>query len=122
MRKLLRLQPDPNDDAVLQTALAAAVDFGVNFYGGVQALDVNGDPLFNPDGSRVYVDIFPANATNVPDSAHQACLMHAARIFRRRDSLDGTIMGGDLTIVRVGNYDPDILALYGTTAPGLSFA
>ena len=47
----------------------------------------------------------------------QAALFHAARLYRRRDSLDGTIGFGDMGLVRVGRVDPDIEALYATVGP-----
>ena len=113
VRKLLRMQPDPNEDAVIQTALAAAVDFGMHYLGGSYVLQ--------PDGTCVWIFTYQPDTTSLPDSAHQACLLHAARLYRRRDSLDGTIMGGDLGIVTIGRYDPDVLTLYGSTR-GVIFA
>ena len=47
VRKLLRLQPDPNEDSLIQTALAAAVDYGMRRLGGVNVLPIRrGDPLW----------------------------------------------------------------------------
>jgi hypothetical protein len=95
VRKFLRLAVDPDSDAVLTTALAAAIDYGMGRYGGK----------------------YPADNTDVPDSGHQACLMHAARLYRRRDSADGTIGWGDMGVIRVGRLDADIDALYAQGAP-----
>jgi hypothetical protein len=91
VRTLLRLAPDPNEDAVIQTALDAATDYGITKYNAAYAAD----------------------ATDVPDSGHEACLLHAARLYRRRDSIDGTISWGDAGAMRVGRVDPDVEALYG---------
>jgi hypothetical protein len=95
VRTFLRLQPDAAQDAVIGSALAAAVDYGVGRYNGR----------------------YDADALDVPDSGYQACLMHAARLFRRRDTVDGTINFGDAGGMRVGRIDPDIDALYAQHAP-----
>ena len=42
VRKLLRLQPDPNEDSLIQTALAAAVDYGMRRLGGANVLQSDG--------------------------------------------------------------------------------
>jgi hypothetical protein len=97
VRALLRLQPDPNEDAVIQTALSAAIDVG------------NGRLNFK-------YPVPPNDDGTLPDAAHEACLLHAARLYRRRDSLDGTIGFGDLGAIRVGRLDPDVEALYSTVA------
>jgi hypothetical protein len=34
--------------------------------------------------------------------------MHAARLYKRRDSLDGTIGLPDMGMLRVGRFDSDI--------------
>lgn len=98
VRKFLRLQPDANDDAVITTALAAAVDYA------------------NRRTNYKY-PIPPFDDGTLPDAAHQACLIHAARLYRRRDSIDGTLGFGDLGLVRVGRADPDIEALYSAVGP-----
>ena len=102
VRTLLRLQPDPNEDGVLGTALAAAIDYGQGKYGNDP---VTGDPAY------------PGDTTDLPDSGHEACLIHASRLYRRRDSVDGTISWGDMGAIRVGRVDPDVEALYALRAP-----
>jgi hypothetical protein len=94
VRTFLRLTPDATQDAVIQSALAAAIDYGVQRYNGV----------------------YPPDSTDVPDSGYEACLFHAAKLYRRRDSIDGTIGFGELA-VRVGRFDPDIDSLYAQYAP-----
>jgi hypothetical protein len=79
---------------------------------GSQLVD-NGDGTFGPDRSPIY----PADTTTLPDRAHQACLLHSARLYRRRDSIDGTLGFGDLGVVRVGRTDADVDSLYGSGAP-----
>jgi hypothetical protein len=37
--------------------------------------------------------------------------MEGGRLYRRRDSVDGTIGWGDMGLVRVGPKDPDIETL-----------
>ena len=92
VRSLLRLQPDPTEDGIIQTALAAAIDYG------------------NRRTSYTY-PIPPYDNGLLPDLVHEACLLHAARLYRRRDSLDGTVGWGDMGVVRVGPKDPDIETL-----------
>src|SRR5215831_18665788 len=44
----------------------------------------------------------------LPDPLFEAAKYEAARLYRRRDSVDGTIGWGDQGVVRVGPKDPDI--------------
>ena len=105
VRTFLRMQPDATEDTVIATATAAAVDFGIRLLGTTV------------DDTGATVDRYPADTDQLPDSAHQACLQHAARLYKRRDSIDGTINGGDLGITQVGRTDPDVLSLYGIYRP-----
>jgi len=98
VRTFLRLQSDPVEDAVVQGALDAAIDYG------------------NRRTNYVY-DPGAATPIDAPAIAHHACLIHASRLYRRRDSTDGTIGFGDMGVVRVGRTDPDIEALYSTIGP-----
>ena len=98
VRSFLRLQPDPAEDGIITTALAAAVDY------------------CNRRTNYKY-PVPPSDDGTLPDAAHQACLIHAARLYRRRDTVDGTIGFGDLGVVRVGRVDPDIEALYSLVGP-----
>jgi hypothetical protein len=109
VRSLLRLQPDPTEDGIIQTALSAAVDYGVGRMG-------NSWWTFQ-DGTQAWLPTYPPDATDVPDRAHEACLLHAARLYRRRDSIDGTLGFGDLGVVRVGRTDADVDGLYGSVGP-----
>jgi len=109
VRTLLRLQPDPTEDGVIQTALAAAVDYGIRRMGNTT--------VTNPDGSTTTGPTYPADTTDLPDGPHEACVLHAARLYRRRDSVDGTISWGDAGGVRVGNVDPDVRMLYDSVGP-----
>ena len=98
VRSLLRLQPDATEDGIITTALAAAIDYA------------------NRRLAYKY-PIPPYDDGTLPDAAHEACLLHAARLYRRRDSIDGTISWGDLGAIRVGRIDPDIEQLYATVGP-----
>ena len=109
VRSLLRLQPDPVEDQVITTALAAAVDFGIRRLGGSQVV--------NDDGTISWVTTYDVDSTDLPDQAHEAALLHAARLYRRRDSIDGTIQWGDLGGMRVGRFDPDVLGMYDAIGP-----
>jgi hypothetical protein len=95
VRSFLRLQADPDSDAVIQTALAAAIDYGV----------------------RRLNYLYPPDTVTLPDAAHQAGLIHAARLYRRRDTVDGTIGFGELGAIRIGRYDADVEALYSALGP-----
>ena len=44
---------------------------------------------------------------SVPDRIHQACLIKAAWLFKRRDSPLGVAGSSDVGIMRVGRWDPD---------------
>ena len=97
VRKVLRLQPDATEDAVLQSALAAAIDYG------------------NRRTNYQYPP--PVSDGSLPDAAYQACLIDAARLYRRRDSLDGTVAWGDAGAISVGRTDPDVERLYASLGP-----
>jgi Phage gp6-like head-tail connector protein len=96
LRAFLRMQPDPTEDPVMQDALDTAVDYG------------------NRRTNYRYDD---PSITPVPAVAAYAAKLHASRLYRRRDSTDGTIGFGDAGVVRIGRTDPDIEALYATTGP-----
>lgn len=95
LRSLLRLQPEAAEDDVVNMARRAAVDYGV------RRLDHR----------------YPEDSTELPEAAHQACLLHAARLYRRRDSLDGTAGWGELGVVRISGRDPDVAGLYDSCGP-----
>ena len=95
VRTYLRLQPDATEDAVIGQALAAAVDYA------------------NRRTNQAYV------GTNfVPDLAYDACVKHAAALYKRRDTVDGTLGWADMGVVgRVGRVDPDVERAYQTVGP-----
>jgi hypothetical protein len=101
VRAKLRLQPDPVEDGFIQTALDAAIDYGN------RRTNYRWDPNAAPSQWE----------TGLPDAVHEACAIHAAQLYKRRDSLDGTIGFGDLGLVRVGRFDRDIEALYSAVGP-----
>lgn len=48
----------------------------------------------------------------VPDDVRLATLIQAAKLFKRRESAEGVLGGGDFGLVRVGSrVDPDVAAL-----------
>lgn len=95
VRRVLRLQPDDTEDLVIQSALAAAIDYGIGRTNNK----------------------WPEDATDLPERCHEACLLDASRIYRRRDSLDGTLAWGDAGAIRVGRFDPDVDRLYDSVGP-----
>lgn len=95
VRTLLRLAPDPTEDAVIDAARLAAIDYGVSRTGS----------------------LWPADSVLIPDALYEAALLDASRLYRRRDSIDGTVAWGDMGVVRVGKADPDVERLYSLYAP-----
>ena len=93
VKNLLRLGDSTDDDAVVTSDLAAAIQWTIN--------RVN--PMYVP-GSPTYI-------APLPDPLFTVAQYEAARLYRRRDSVDGTIGWGDMGIVRVGPKDPDIETL-----------
>lgn len=49
----------------------------------------------------------------VPDDIAQACLIQAARLFRRKASPEGVAGSADWGVIRVSRVDPDVEALIG---------
>ncbi|MFC7380889.1 phage head-tail connector protein [Sphaerisporangium rhizosphaerae] len=47
----------------------------------------------------------------VPDSVKQAALLQAMRLYKRKDSPDGTAGSAEWGIIRVSHIDPDVKAL-----------
>jgi hypothetical protein len=90
----LRLGDDPAEDEVLERARLAAIDYCT---GRVHPKWIVIDPM----------------GDQIPDGVFQATMFAACRYYRRRDSLDGTIGWGEMGVIRVGRYDPDVDALMG---------
>lgn len=52
--------------------------------------------------------------SSVPEAVVQATLIKAAQIYRRKDSPDGTMSGGDFGLIRVSRFeDPTVAMLLG---------
>jgi hypothetical protein len=101
---IVRLQEPTADDAVVESARLAAEHYVVGRIDpGLWPKDAGGNPIIPPDGSSAPNALW--------DPVYEATLLLAARLYRRRDSLDGTIGWGDTGVVRVGLKDPDVEAL-----------
>jgi hypothetical protein len=87
VKALLRVE-DTSDDALIQSNLAAAIGWVTS----------RCDPAWTD----------PDQPGFLPDPLFTVCQYEAARLTRRRDSVDGTIGWGDMGVVRVGPKDPDI--------------
>ena len=87
VKALLRVE-DTSDDTLIGTNLAAAIAWVTNRV----------DPQWTDDNGSAFL----------PDPLFTVCQYEAARLTRRRDSVDGTIGWGDMGVVRVGPKDPDI--------------
>ena len=98
VKNLLRIGDSSDDDALVTQDLAAAIAWTVSRV----------DPQWVP-GSPTYPSPPPTPA--LPDPLFTVAQYEAARLYRRRDSVDGTIGWGDMGIVRVGPKDPDIETL-----------
>jgi hypothetical protein len=90
VKAYLRLGSDTTDDQVISEQLAAAIDWVT---------------------ARCPDWVNPANPNFLPNPLFTVAVMEAGRLYRRRDSVDGTIGWGDMGLVRVGPKDPDIETL-----------
>jgi hypothetical protein len=90
VKAVLRIGDSTDDDALVASNLAAAIAWVTNRV----------DPMYVP-GSDTYIG-------SLADPLYTVALYEAARLYRRRDSVDGTIGWGDMGVVRVGPKDPDI--------------
>jgi hypothetical protein len=93
VKAYLRLGSDTADDTVISEQLAAAIAW----------VTARVDPHYVP-GTSVFIPPFS-------DALFTVTVMEAGRLYRRRDSVDGTIGWGDMGLVRVGPKDPDIETL-----------
>lgn len=108
VRTYLQKQPDPTEDAVIDSARLAAIDYGAQR---------TARAVYNPDGTISYVTKWPPATDTLPDALYDACLKHAAALYRRRDSIDGTVGWGDMGVVRLSGRDPDIERGYALYSP-----
>jgi hypothetical protein len=90
VKAYLRIGTDTTDDAVLAGMLAAATAWT--------------EDRTNPK----WWDPTNADYTQIPDPLFTVVVMESGRLYRRRDSVDGTIGWGDMGVVRVGPKDPEI--------------
>ena len=95
VRRLLRMQPDDTEDLVIDAARLAAIKYGI----------------------RRTNNQWPDDADPVDDDVREAAMLDAARIYRRRDSLDGTVAWGDMGAIRIGRADPDVERMYSGAGP-----
>lgn len=51
--------------------------------------------------------------SGIPDDVAEACLLKAARLYKRRDSANGVAGFNDFGVVRISSRDPDIQELLG---------
>lgn len=51
--------------------------------------------------------------SGIPDDVHEACLLKAARLYKRRDSAMGVAGFGDMGVVRITARDSDVIELLG---------
>jgi hypothetical protein len=97
---LRKVSTDTDDDPVIDTCRVAAIDYGNRrtAYRWIPGAD-------------------GAWLTPLPDVVHQAAVLHAARLYRRRDSIDGTVGWADVGLTHVGRVDPDVEAAYASVGP-----
>jgi hypothetical protein len=89
---------DPGELGVMTSALDAAIDYG---------------------NRRLNYAFDPADETlpALPPIGGYSCKQHAAKLYRRRDSTDGTIGFGDAGVVRVSGRDWDVENGYAALGP-----
>jgi hypothetical protein len=89
VQNLLRVEPgNPGDDELVADDLSAAIQWVTN--------------------RCIVTYVTPGNPQFLPDPLFTVAAYEAARLYRRRDSVDGTIGWGDMGVIRVGPKDPDI--------------
>jgi hypothetical protein len=99
VQNVLRVEAgNAGDDSLVASDLAAAIKWTKN------RIDQQWVP-----GSSTYP--VPAPDPPLEDPLFTVAQHEAARLYRRRDSVDGTIGWGDMGVVRVGPKDPDIETL-----------
>jgi hypothetical protein len=91
VKNLLRIGDSSDDDSLVTQDLAAATAWVTSRVA----------TMFTDPGDPNYVGA-------LPDPLFTVAQYEAARLYRRRDSVDGTIGWGDMGVVRVGPKDPDI--------------
>ena len=101
VRAFLRIDStQTGDDPTIDSARLAAIDYG----------NRRTNYRWVPGASASWV-------TPLPDAVHEAAVLHASRIYKRRDSIDGTVGWADVGLTHVGRVDPDVEALYSAVGP-----
>jgi len=92
VQNLLRVETgDPGDDTLVAQELAAAIVW-----------------TQNRTATRWWCEWDPDYQGVLADPLFTVAMHEAARLYRRRDSVDGTVGWGDQGVVRIGPKDPDI--------------
>jgi hypothetical protein len=113
VRTFLRLQPDATEDTVIDNARTAAIDYGVQRT-ALRTYTTNADGTV----TVTYESPWPSDTTTLPDALFNAALIDSAHLYRRRDSIDGTVAWGDMGAIRVSSkHDPDAETAYALYAP-----
>jgi hypothetical protein len=94
VKNLLRIAESTDDDALVTQDLAAAITW-----------------TKNRCATMWWDTTDPTYVGYLSDPLFTVAQYEAARLYRRRDSVDGTIGWGDMGVVRVGPKDPDIETL-----------
>jgi hypothetical protein len=110
---------DDDDDGVFEQTWTVSTDFALEPVNAladgrpVTRLVAVGDLLFPAAAARAAVSVtatfgWPA----VPDEIVEATLIKAARLFGRKDTINGVAGTGEFGVVRISNReDPDVVAL-----------
>jgi hypothetical protein len=113
---LTTLKTDPNGDSGFSETWAAS-DFTTlplnGFLGGIQwpsnGLRVRDTYLFPTVDEQPLVRVTGVwGWTSVPTPVVQATIILASRLHKRNDSPLGVAGFGDIGVIRVGSYDPDV--------------
>ena len=99
VRAFLRIT-GTDDDSTIDAARVAAIDYG----------NRRTNYQWTPGSSSTWVQPMPA-------AVHEAAVLHASRLYKRRDSIDGTVGWADVGLTHVGRVDPDVEAIYAAVGP-----
>jgi len=89
-----------DEDTIIDMARQAAIDYG----------NRRTNYQWTPGSSSNWIQPLPA-------AVKKAAIIHAARLYKRRDSIDGTVGWADVGLTHLGRVDPDVEAVYASVGP-----
>lgn len=105
---------DLNSDRVYETTLAAT-DYDLEPYNVTPYTRIQRAPMgvYYFPSQRKGVEIVGSwgYSATAPDAINEACLLMAARLFKRKGAPFGVLMNTDLATIRITEVDPDVKLL-----------